>query len=55
MSRKTGLFIRGLAASALALAAGAAGAQDSSDPIKLTLHDWTGHLITTHIMGEVLK
>jgi glycine betaine/proline transport system substrate-binding protein len=32
-----------------------ARAEDSSDPIKLTLHDWTGQLITTHIMGEVLK
>jgi glycine betaine/proline transport system substrate-binding protein len=32
-----------------------ASAQESSDPIKLTLHDWTGQLITTNIMGEVLK
>jgi glycine betaine/proline transport system substrate-binding protein len=32
-----------------------AAAQESSDPIKLTLHDWTGQLITTQIMGEVLK
>ncbi|MBP7002651.1 MAG: ABC transporter substrate-binding protein [Amaricoccus sp.] len=40
--------------STLALAA-AAAAQDSPDPIKLTLHDWTGQLITTTIMGEVLK
>ena len=32
-----------------------AGAVESNDPIKLTLHDWTGQLITTHIMGEVLK
>lgn len=32
-----------------------ARAEDSGDPIKLTLHDWTGQLITTHIMGEVLK
>ncbi|MDH3668752.1 MAG: ABC transporter, partial [Paracoccaceae bacterium] len=33
-----------------------AGAQvESSDPIKLTLHDWTGQLVTTNIMGEVLK
>lgn len=33
-----------------------AGAQpESKDPIKLTLHDWTGQLITTNIMGEVLK
>lgn len=30
-------------------------AQESADPIKLTLHDWTGQLITTTIMGEVLK
>lgn len=28
---------------------------DSTDPIKLTLHDWTGQLITTNIMAEVLK
>lgn len=32
-----------------------AAAQESADPIKLTLHDWTGQLITTEIMGEVLK
>ncbi|HLP69042.1 MAG TPA: ABC transporter substrate-binding protein [Rhizobium sp.] len=30
-------------------------AQESTDPIKLTLHDWTGQLVTTNIMGEVLK
>jgi glycine betaine/proline transport system substrate-binding protein len=30
-------------------------AQESADPIKLTLHDWTGQLINTQIMGEVLK
>ncbi|WP_290740540.1 ABC transporter substrate-binding protein [Amaricoccus sp.] len=49
---------RALAATALSssLALGAAAtAQDSPDPIKLTLHDWTGQLITTTIMGEVLK
>ena len=28
---------------------------ESKDPIKLTLHDWTGQLITTQLMGEVLK
>lgn len=28
---------------------------ESRDPIKLTLNDWTGQLITTQIMGEVLK
>ena len=30
-------------------------AQDSADPIRLTLHDWTGQLITTKMMGEVLR
>ncbi len=28
---------------------------ESRDPIKLTIHDWTGQYVTTHIMGEVLK
>jgi glycine betaine/proline transport system substrate-binding protein len=40
---------------ALLAAPGAALAQDSTDPIRLTLHDWTGQLITTQLMGEVLK
>lgn len=48
-----------LAASAVvaALATGPAmaAAPESSDPIKLTLNDWTGQYITTTIMGEVLK
>ncbi|GGE43205.1 ABC transporter substrate-binding protein [Actibacterium pelagium] len=42
------------AASALSLAALPVMA-DSADPIKLTLHDWSGQLITTTLMGEVLK
>ncbi|MBK8085185.1 MAG: ABC transporter substrate-binding protein [Devosia sp.] len=33
----------------------AAAAPESTDPIKLTLHDWTGQLITTQLMAEVLK
>ncbi|MEL6962173.1 MAG: ABC transporter substrate-binding protein [Pseudomonadota bacterium] len=37
------------------LAAGPALAAESDDPIKLTLHDWSGQLITTNLMGEVLK
>jgi glycine betaine/proline transport system substrate-binding protein len=37
------------------LMAGSALAVESTDPIRLTLHDWTGQLITTTIMGEVLK
>ena len=28
---------------------------ESTDPIKLTLHDWTGQFITTNILAEVLK
>jgi len=42
--------------SGLALLPVAASAEvESEDPIKLTLHDWTGQLITTTLMGEVLK
>ena len=43
------------AAAAAALAAGPLAAQESTDPIRLTLHDWTGQLITTRLMGEVLQ
>jgi glycine betaine/proline transport system substrate-binding protein len=43
-----------LLAGALAFSV-AAQAAESTDPIKLTLHDWTGQLITTNIMAEVLK
>lgn len=32
-----------------------ASAEDSKDPIKITLHDWTGQHVSAHIMGEVLK
>ena len=44
----------------LMIAAGAgfstlAPAVESEDPIKLTIHDWTGQYITTHIMGGVLS
>ncbi|GMG81558.1 ABC transporter substrate-binding protein [Paralimibaculum aggregatum] len=51
---------RALIGAALALGVGiaalpAAAEVESRDPIKLTLHDWTGQLITTQIMGEVLK
>lgn len=51
--------LSGLVAATLCLSAAftivPAPAQESTDPIKLTLHDWTGQLITTEIMGEVLK
>ena len=44
---------------AMLVAAGLAGsvaaaAVESKDPIKLTIHNWTGQYITTHIMGAVL-
>ncbi len=52
--RLSRLFAATLCLSA-ALATVPAVAQESPDPIKLTLHDWTGQLITTEIMGEVLK
>lgn len=42
-------------AATTAMAAAVPALADSADPIKLTLHDWTGQLITTTLMGEVLK
>lgn len=45
-----------MAIAALLIGAGAALAEpESTDPIKLTLHDWTGQLITTNIMAAVLE
>ncbi len=52
------LFRRAAAAGVLALAfaaPAAAEAPESDEPIKLTLHDWSGQYITTTIMGNVLK
>ncbi len=44
------------AAVALALAGGSAAAEpESKDPIKITLHDWTGELLTAKLMGSVLQ
>lgn len=40
---------------ALAMTGTAIAAPESKDPIKITLHDWTGQLITARIMGETLK
>ncbi|MEZ5864166.1 MAG: ABC transporter substrate-binding protein [Geminicoccaceae bacterium] len=39
----------------LSLAATSAAAVESDEPIRLTLHDWTGQLLTTTLMGEVLQ
>ena len=42
-------------AAAIAAASPAMAEPESQDPIKVTLNDWTGQLITSNIMGEVLK
>lgn len=43
-------------AGVVSMAAGtASAAPESKDPIKITLNDWTGQLISAHIMGEILK
>lgn len=44
-----------LAAGCTMLAQSAFAEPESMDPIRLTTHDWTGQIITTTIMGEVLK
>ena len=50
------LAVASVVCAGLALVPMQADAQvESKDPVKLTLHDWTGQLITTQIMGEVLK
>ncbi len=53
----TSRLLAGAGAAALMLGAGgAAFAQaESTDPIRLTLHDWTGQLITTNLMARVLE
>lgn len=59
IARKTARYataLAGAAALSAALAVPPAEAEpESTDPIKLSLHDWTGQLITTRIMGGVLK
>ena len=54
MSRAAVALVGGIAL--LGAVTSAARAEvESKDPIILTIHDWTGQYITTHIMGEVLK
>ena len=48
-------LIAGVAVTGLGLGEARAQVPESQDPIKLTLHDWTGQLITTEIMGRVLQ
>nr|WP_223861430.1 ABC transporter substrate-binding protein [Geminicoccus harenae] len=49
------LLLSAAVALPMAFHGGDAGAVESNDPIKLTLHDWTGQHITTRIMGSVLE
>ena len=51
----TGIFNTITAAAlGLGLATAALAEAESSDPIKLTLNEWTGQVLTTHIAGELL-
>ncbi|WP_291731151.1 ABC transporter substrate-binding protein [Leisingera sp. F5] len=45
----------GAVALTAAVSAPSAWAAESSDPIRLTLHDWSGQLINTKIMGSILQ
>ena len=47
--------ILGAAAVAAVVSTSAIADVESQDPIRLTLNDWTGQIVTTTIMGEVLK
>jgi glycine betaine/proline transport system substrate-binding protein len=40
---------------ALALSGPALAEAESQDPIKVTMHDWTGNFLTSAIMAEILK
>ncbi|MFO1069099.1 MAG: ABC transporter substrate-binding protein [Geminicoccaceae bacterium] len=51
---KRAVAVAGLAFATLA-AVPASADVESKDPIKLTLHDWTGQLITTNLMGSILQ
>jgi len=47
--------ILGIAAAVMLTTTASFAEAESSDPIKITLHDWTGQLLTTNLMAEVLK
>lgn len=49
------MLICGLMAASILTATSSIAAVESKEPIKLTLHDWTGQLLTTRIMGSVLQ
>ncbi|WP_169730254.1 ABC transporter substrate-binding protein [Sedimentitalea nanhaiensis] len=47
--------VLGLAVASFVLAAPLIAEVESNDPIRLTLHDWSGQLINTKIMGAILQ
>ena len=49
------LAVGAIAATMMFSTSAMSGAPESKDPIILTIHDWTGQYITTHIMGRVLE
>ena len=56
LEKVTTAAVAGALAATVAFSAPAdAGVPESKDPIILTIHDWTGQYITTHIMGRVLE
>ncbi|MGH6718530.1 MAG: ABC transporter substrate-binding protein [Alphaproteobacteria bacterium] len=55
MYRLPAWLVAGAVAAVAAYAGPARADVESTDPIKLTIHDWTGQYVTTHIMGRVLQ
>ncbi len=55
LKQVTSAAFAGVMVAALGFSPPAAAAPESKDPIILTIHDWTGQYITTHLMGRVLE
>ena len=55
LKKKFAHYLLSITAGLLVFSTSPLQAEDSQDPIKLTLHDWTGQLVTTNLMAEVLK
>ena len=55
LKQVTSAAFAGAMVAALGFSPPAAAAPESKDPIILTIHDWTGQYITTHLMGRVLE
>ena len=53
INRMKSTLVGAAVAASLAVSAAAWADVESKDPIKLTLHDWTGQLLTTKIMVEL--